>query len=159
MPEKVSLDDPRLVPLLKAVSEVDRVSLGFTPLMKTGSVSLERTGGGIYDAMLHIYDATSRTIAFKKTRNGYKWIHEQEIHVGPKTYKTVDGTLNEQITITYETANVSGAPLNQVFVQYQGEDSRLANRSDLTLNYVRSFIEEWDALKRKHNSGPSVAVE
>ena len=97
--------------------------------------------------MLHIYATTSRTIAFRKVGNGYKWIGEQEIYPGPKQYKTMDGMFNEEIVITYENEKVSGVPLNQIDIDYHGEDPRLANRRDLTLNYVRPIIEEWNALK------------
>lgn len=41
-----------------------------------------------------------RTIAFRKTSNGYRWISDQETFQGPKEYKTVDGTVREQLTFT-----------------------------------------------------------
>src|SRR4051812_27869093 len=89
IPEKVSWSDPRLSPLLKAIDAVDRASLGFTPIDRSSIVRLESRPQAKYDAMLHIDGKTSRTIAFRRTPEGYKWIHEQEIHTGPRTYKTV----------------------------------------------------------------------
>jgi hypothetical protein len=96
-PEKVSWSDPRLVLMLKAVEAVDRASLGFTPISRTSTVRLEDRPRAGYDAMLHIDGATSRTIAFRKAADGYRWTHEQEAYTGPKTYKTVDGAFPEQI--------------------------------------------------------------
>src|SRR5216110_1824250 len=77
VPEKVSWNDPRLAPLLKAIDAVDRASLGFTPIDRTSIVRLESRPQRGYDAMLHIDGRTSRTIAFRKTSGGYKWTHEQ----------------------------------------------------------------------------------
>jgi hypothetical protein len=147
LPEKVSYDDARVQPLWKAVEAVDRTALGFTPVSKTADIRLERSRGA-YDAMLHIYSTTSRTIAFREAAGGYRWIGEQETHRGPKKYKTVDGTFEEEIVVTYDTEKISGAPLNQVSIRYHGEDPNLANR-DLTLAYVRPIMAEWDALKQK----------
>lgn len=148
VPEKVRYDDPKLQPFWKALESVDRTSLGFTPISKTADIRLEHARRN-YDAMLHIYETTSRTIAFRKVGDGYKWIHEQEGHTGPKKYKTVDGTLDEKLVITYETENVSGVPLNEISIRYFGEDPRLSHRRDLTLDYIRPIIEQWDALKHK----------
>src|SRR5437899_11920626 len=95
-PKKVSLSDLEIQPLLKAMEQVDRDSLGFTPVTTNAQISLElHSPGGAYDAMLHVYDATSRTIAFRKTESGYRWIFEQESYEGPKWYQTVDGTFRE----------------------------------------------------------------
>jgi len=93
--------------------------------------------------MLHISADTSRTIAFRKVGAAYQWIGEQESHTGPRTYTGVDGTFKEQITVTYETQHVSGAPLSQVFIIYTGDDPRLAHRFDLTLADVTPILQEW----------------
>jgi len=152
VPQRVSREDPRLQPLWAAIAGVDRERLGFTPIPPGADLRLEgkQLWDHGYDAMLHVYGETSRTIAFRKAGSGYEWIGEQEIHTGPGKYKTVDGTFNEEITITYETRHISGAPLNQVYVTYEGDDSRLANRSDLTLAAVKPILEEW---KRKRSGG------
>jgi len=65
-PDRVSLSDPQIQPLVKAMDQVDRASLGFTPVTTNAQISLELHSGGPYDAMLHVYGATSRTIAFRK---------------------------------------------------------------------------------------------
>lgn len=145
---EMTLDDKRIAPMLKAINEVDRASLGFTPIPKDSEIILEE-GHQIYDVMLHIYSSeSSRTIAFLKTPDGYKWIHEQESHKGPKKYTTPDGTFNEQIVITYETVRVSGVPLNQIDIDYYGEDPRLSNRSNLTLDEVTPIFQEWENLAK-----------
>jgi hypothetical protein len=147
VPEKVSWDDTRLAPMLKAIEAVDRSSLGFTPIDRTSTVRLESRPRAGYDAMLHIEGQTSRTIAFRKIPDGYKWIHEQEIYRGPKTYTTVDGTFNEQIVVTYATRPVSGHAPNKLHVEYWGEDSRLPAHHSLTLEQVRPIITEWSKTK------------
>jgi hypothetical protein len=152
-PEKVSFSDPRLKPLFKAVAEVDRASMGFTPVEPGADILLESGPNDGYDAMLHVEGQTSRTIAFQKTPNGYRWIGEQEIYTGPKTYTTDDGILDEQITVTHETVHISGGghPLGKTVVEYDGPDARLANRSGLTLDDVKPILAEWQKAK---NSKP-----
>jgi hypothetical protein len=93
--------------------------------------------------MLHITTKTVRTIAFRKENGNYFWIGEQETFEGPKTYKTVDGTFHEAITLTYETQNISGYPLNQLNVSYRGEDPRLEAPKQLTLAAVKPILKEW----------------
>jgi hypothetical protein len=144
LPEKVSWSDPRLVPMLEAVEAVDRASLGFTPISRTSTVRLESGPRAGYDAMLHIDGPTSRTIAFRKAPNGYRWIHEQETYTGPKTYTTIDGTFREQIVITYGIESVSGHAPNRVHIQYWGEDPGLSSdRYNLTWDQVKPVIAEW----------------
>src|SRR4051812_27387741 len=82
----ISFSDPELRPFLKAVGKVDRASLGFNPIDTNSVLRLETATGRAYDAMLHIYGnggESSRTIAFRKTPDGFRWIAEQEIHTGP----------------------------------------------------------------------------
>lgn len=144
IPEKVAWDDPRLVPLLRAVEAVDRASLGFSPIDRASStVRLESRPRAGYDAMLHIDGRPVRTIAFRKTAEGYRWIHEQEIFTGPKTYDTPDGNLQEQIVITYGLEPVSGHAANQVHVEYWGEDPRLPAHRPLTLAQVAPILADW----------------
>ena len=71
---RVEIDDPRIQPLLKAAESFDRTSYGFTPIPKTGGVSWESRATARYDAMLHIGGKTSRTIAFRKSESGWRWI-------------------------------------------------------------------------------------
>lgn len=141
-----SVNDEIVRPYLLAMEKVDRASLGFTPISANARIEIEhafvRTQG--YDVMLHVYAETSRTIAFRKTADGsYEWIGEQEIFTGPRRYETADGVFNEQIVITYEKVPISGAPLNQVFITYIGDDPRLASKFFLTLQEVRPILEEW----------------
>src|ERR1039457_7348521 len=82
-PEKVSPSDPRIVPLIQAAASFDRATYGFTPISTNGDIRLESRPRASYDAMLHFYGDTSRTIAFRKIPSGYKWIEEQEIFTGP----------------------------------------------------------------------------
>lgn len=122
---------------------VDRASLGFSPITTNSQISLELpSAGGAYDAMLHVYGSTSRTIAFRKTSSGYRWISEQEIHEGPKWYQTVDGTFREYVVIEYQKENVNGIPTNQLYIRYTGNNTNLTGR-ELTLAEVRPILGTW----------------
>lgn len=141
-PKKVLLSDPEIEPLLRAMEQIDRASLGFTPITTNAQIRLEIASGRAYDAMLHVYGATSHTIAFRKTQSGYRWISEQEIHQGPKWYQTVDGTFREDMVIEYQTEQVDGIPTNQLYIRYTGSDTNLAGR-ELTLPEARSILAQW----------------
>jgi hypothetical protein len=142
-PERVQVDDPRLKPMWKAARSFDRLAHGFSPLPTIGDIRLESRSRANYDAMIHVYAKTSRTIAFRRTSSGYRWIHEQESFRGPKQYTSVDRTFHEQIVLTFDAERVAGTPTNQLSVSYWGEDPRLADRSDLKLDDVRSILKEW----------------
>jgi hypothetical protein len=142
-PDKASLSDPQIQPLIKAMDQVDRASLGFTPVTTNAQISLElHSAGGTYDAMLHVYGATSRTIAFRKTSTGYRWISEQEIHEGPKWYQTVDGTFRENMVVEFQTERVNGIPTNQLTIRYTGNDTNLQGR-ELALTEAIPILEKW----------------
>jgi hypothetical protein len=145
IPQRVSLSDPRIKPLLDAVAAVDRASLGFTPIRADVNVTWERRPRRDYDQMLHIYGRTSRTIAFRKAASGFRWIGEQEIYTGPRTYESVDGKYREQITVTYEIEPVAthGYPLKQLLITYHGEDPRLRKPIGLSWDEIRPILREW----------------
>src|SRR5262249_39256305 len=143
VPKKVSVDDPQIRPLLQAAASFDRTFYGFTPIPKAADVRLESRARAGYDAMLHIYSKTSRTIAFRKTSGTYKWIADQEIFQGPNMYKTVDAMFHEQLTLTYEIESVSGYPTNRLDITYSGEDSRLIHKTSLALADIRPVLKEW----------------
>jgi hypothetical protein len=129
--------------MLKAIAAVDRASLGFSPIPTNARVQLDEGGKMPCDALLHIYADTSRTVAFRKTTDGYKWLAETEEHYGPKSYTTVDGTLQEELVVMYQTEHLDGTPTNQIKIMYLGEDKRLARRDDLTLGEIKPILEEW----------------
>src|SRR5262249_10915658 len=143
VPQRVAMNDPRVEPLLKAAASFDRTAFGFTPIPKTARVYLEPRATDRYDALLHIYSKTSRTIAFRKTSNGYQWIGDQEAFKRPKEYESVDGTFHEEVTLTYEVESVSGYPTNRLNITYFGKDPRLAGRSELRLEDVKPVLREW----------------
>ena len=122
-PEKVEMSNPKLVPMLKAAESFDRTAHGFTPIPIKADVRLESRPKKTYDAMLHIYSRTSRTISFRRVGDGYRWTGEQESFQGPKQYTTVDGTFYESIVLTYEIEQISGYPTNRLNVTYLGKDS------------------------------------
>ncbi len=143
----------------QAIFEVDRRAMGFPPLPTKGMVKIEtvdRANWGYeyppptYDVMLHFYDIVdgesypyvARTVALKRTTEGLKWVHEQIVYHGPRRYTTVDGTFNEQITLTCEKEQVAviGTALTGTAVSYSGNDTRLAG---LTIAQVGPILREW----------------
>jgi hypothetical protein len=141
-PKTVSLADPRIAPMLRAMESVDRTSMGFTPISTNADVTLEGQSSN-YDAMLHIYAATHRTVAFRKIADGYRWISEQEIHYGPRTCRDVDGPFQEHIVIEYQLEPVNGIPTNLLSISYLGCDARFAKRNALTLEDIKPVLAEW----------------
>lgn len=126
------------------MQEVDRASLGFTPITTNSHIELElRSPGGAYDAMLHVYGSTSRGIAFRKTSTGYRWISEQEIFEGQKWYQSVDGTFRENIVLEYQRERVNGIPTNQLYIRYTGGSNTNLLGRELTLAEVRPILDEW----------------
>jgi hypothetical protein len=140
---EVSLSDPEIQPFLLAMSVVDRQAMGFTPVETNSTIRLETGSRAAYDAMLHIYGETSRTVAFRKTSTGYRWIAEQEIHTGPGWEQTVDGTFRERIVVEFQTERVNGVPTNQVEIRYSGTNSNFVNRENLTLEEIRPTLLAW----------------
>lgn len=67
----------------------------------------------------------------------------QEILNGPATYKTPDGTFNENITITFERVPVSGFPINRVNVLYAGDDPAPSHVNELTLQDIQPWLKKW----------------
>ncbi|MEA2601670.1 MAG: hypothetical protein QOF89_2662 [Acidobacteriota bacterium] len=144
LPRRVSLDDPELRPLLEAVHRVDRARLGFTPIPRDAEIRLEGPTRH-YDAMLHVDGETRRTIAFAREGDHFLWIGEQEIHNGLRQYDSADGPQLEQITLTYETRPISGAPLNTLFITYFGDNPSLQAPRRLTLDQVLPILQRWHA--------------
>ena len=153
IPERVSHDDPRLRPMFDAMARVDRRAMGFTPIEDGANIRIEwvhRNSDSIlglgpksYDAMLHVYGKTSRTVAFKRNGNGYEWIGEQETFEGPHKYDSVDGTFNEAITVNYDRVPISGFPINTIAIVYRGEESELAGAQHLSLDAIRPWLKKW----------------
>jgi len=141
--ERMAIDDPRLSPVFAAIKNVDRTAMGFTDISRDAELRMEWRPRARYDAVLHVYGNTSRTIAFARNSTGWEWIGEQEIVKGPRTYRSPDGVLNESITITYETRQISGVPSRTVYIAYAGEDAELTAAQHLTLARIRPTLDRW----------------
>ena len=148
-PKDVSFSDPTVAQLLQAVDRVDRAAIGFTPIDTNSRLRIESTPRAGYDAMLHVYSSTRRTISFRRDESGYRWTGEQEVHTGPGTYETPDGPSREEVVITYHTEHTdpdaTGVPLHQIHITYDGTDPRLTGRASLILNDVKTVLREWAA--------------
>jgi hypothetical protein len=93
--------------------------------------------------MLHVYDKTSKTVAFRRTDKGYEWLGEQEIFQGPRKYESVDGTFNETITITYDRVAITGFPVRTIAIDYDGDEPELVSPPQLTLGKIRPWLAKW----------------
>jgi hypothetical protein len=126
---------------------VDRAQYGFTPLPKTGSVSIEgRSLRGGYDAMLHFAGNPYRTISFRWDGKAYQWLGEQEVFEGPRTYETPDGRYHERVEITYSTERAFGT-MKGLHIQYDGPESMRAASPEtnwsLTVAEVNPLLKKW----------------
>ena len=79
VPEKVSIDDPRVTPMLEAVAKVDRQRRAFHRSAATPSFA----------------SSSARAMAMTSCFEG------------PRKYKTVDGEFLESITLTYDKVAAS----------------------------------------------------
>ncbi len=147
----VNLGDPALTPFASMYSVV-RSQYGFTPIPKTGPVSIEdKSFHGGYDAMLHFGGNPSRTIAFRWDGKAYQWIGEQEIFEGPRMWDTPDGRFHEQVCITFYKEAAHG--YQGLKIDYSGPDEKLneklmmprpeAPNWSLTLAEVNPLLETW----------------
>ena len=147
---KVSLSDQRVAPMLQAIAAVDRAALGFTPIPTNAEVLLVSRSDARCDATLIIFDTPARysgvyrNIEFRKMATGYRWLREFETHPGPRTFTQSGHTAHEQISIIYDTTGIFGVTPNKLHVHYNGLDSRIADRKDLTLDEVRPVLAEWN---------------
>lgn len=134
--------------------EVDREEYGLTPIDGSARVLLERRSGSDahrcgYDAMLHMYSPhVSRTVTFALRDGEYVWIGEQEIHYSGRTYRTVDGDVEESIVITYSKDERPGTQKG-LRVDYSGDNEALESKFDLTLEDVRPVLRKWDEERQK----------
>ena len=148
----------------EAIYRIDYSKMGFPPLPTNGMAEVETIYRDTwameysppnYDVMLHFYDDppdymyTSRGVGLKTNGEQYLWISEQQSFHGPKLYTTVDGTLNEQITLTRENEQVAvmGTNLTGTCVTYSGPDARLVTNGqhafNLSLQQVAPILREW----------------
>jgi hypothetical protein len=145
----VTLSDPQLAPMLQAIAAVDRAALGFTPIPTNAEMLLDSRSDARHDQMLIIFDTLARyggvyrNIEFRKSATGYKWLREFEIHPGPRTFNQSGHAAHEEIYIIYDTTGISGVTPNKLHVHYNGFDSRIADRKDITLDEVRPILAEW----------------
>jgi hypothetical protein len=145
----VSLSDPRLAPMIKAIAGVDRATFGFTSIPTNALVYLDSRPSARSDVTLCIYDTPElygdihRNIELRKTATGYEWLREFETHPGPKTFKQSGHTAHETISIIYDTTGISGVAPNKLHVYYDGFDRRIVSGKDLTLDEVRPILVEW----------------
>lgn len=150
-PVEVTLDDPRIGPLLEATNKVDRRALGFSPIDTTRSITLEGPGSD-YDAMLHFYGTNiTRCIGFVKRKGRFEYSQEQEVRMGPNAYvwDKMDGPVErEQLVIEFPARSETGVPIDKSVIYYMGDDSRWKDRPAISEEEARSILREWAKANR-----------
>ena len=144
-PQRTSISNPEIQALFSAAQQFPRTQYGFSvlPTDAKTDIRIERHAKGTYDVMLHIYGHTSRTIAFRRSDRGYRWIHEQEIFRGQRFYDSPDGRLQEQIVLTFETEPISGSVKDHLRIDYFGDDALLSQIGSLSIFDVQPILAEW----------------
>jgi hypothetical protein len=122
----------------------NRAALGFTPILPNTELWVGQPRPG-YSQILEVYGASQRTrraITFRMTQDGYEWIGEMEMHYGPKTFTTFQGSSQEKLVVEYSTEPYGGnRTANQIKIRYFGDDMRLRQK-DLTLADIKPFLQE-----------------
>jgi hypothetical protein len=152
---RYSLDAPELLSF-SDMYEIDREQFCLTEIDKNATVEVERDEYGTrgYHAMLYIYRGNvSRTVAFVEENNQYVWIGEQEIHRSGRKFMTVDGEVEEYISITYYKRKIDGYNRTGLDIIYNGDYQfvNLPRSFDLTCEQVQPYIKEWN----RKNSSPT----
>jgi hypothetical protein len=150
-PPRTYITDDFLEPLVKALSQSPRDTLGFSPITTEDRIEMDTDGLiGKTDVWLHAYnDFSSHDILLKLHNQEYIWVHEQESFGGPATWVDSDAsTWQETITLQYQIEQINGGPLNLLTIDYIGPDQRLQNTSknwyfSNNLNDVLPILEEW----------------
>lgn len=147
---QVSHSDTNVVLLLKALPSADRAKLGFTPILPSTELWLGSPSPG-YVQILEV-DAkpkrTRRAIVFRKAEDHYVWVGEMELHYGPGTYTTFQGSAPEKLVFEYATEPYGGMQTShQLRITYYGQDVSLQNRN-LALSDVQPVLERWERSSR-----------
>jgi hypothetical protein len=141
--EGIALSDPRLADFSDLL-EVDRKGLGIPPLPPAADVVADRGLRGPCDAILQVYSKyQQRGIGFRRVDGTLKWIREQVVVYGPRTYTTADGTFEEHLTFTCEQSRVADSKKYSLTIDYSGPDETLRRRADLKPGDVAPLLDQW----------------
>ena len=152
------ISEASLAPFKDVILQYDRNQAGFPPLPTRGTLKIETINRENwrqdyppprYDVMLHFIDDspdfhyTYCTVAFKKRDGRLTWIGEQHSFHGPLKYIADESTVNESVTITYETEQIAMVGTNMVgpLYQYSGPHSR-----DLAATEIAPMLTGWGYL-------------
>ena len=146
------LGDEKLEPYKHAITDINRASLGFTPIPTDAKIKiLNNQEGYVYcpDVELYIPDLPFKRqhICLEKVGEVYVWYKEFEVYLGPEEWDTLWFAYSS-------TSGVLGGVDDEPYVliiEYRGpEDPRYQNK-DLSREDVQPIIDEW---RRYHLSTP-----
>ena len=147
---RYAMDDPALKPF-NNMYEVERDQYGLGPLPKNAKVRIDRStyAESGYDVMLGIYANEIRYnakevhhVAFRLDRGSYKWVGELEQCEGPREYRSADGRMQEEVTISYFQHVPTMA--EGVHATYVGPDS-LTNK-EISIVKGRELLKSWGCM-------------
>lgn len=121
--------------------EIDRDRYGLGPLPKKAKVFIDRADSSTrgYDVMLRIYSKSKHYVAFQREGDRYKWVGELEQCEGPREYRSADGRLNEEVTISY-FQRASGYQ-DGLHTSYVGPDS--LTDQEIPLERAKQLTKQW----------------
>jgi hypothetical protein len=163
-----------------ALFSIDRKKMGFPELPTSGEVrilTVDRRKWNLeypppnYDVSFQIYETsasyhrTSRFVALKLVDGKYRWVSEQLTFDGPKKYMPDESEINEYITISCETEQVTVIGANQVgtMIRYSGPTRELDTSGlrdkGLTISQIGPVLREWGYSYDLDNEDPADSLQ
>jgi hypothetical protein len=143
------INDDYLKPLVRALNQSPRDTLGFSPITLKDQIEIDGAVGE-EDIWLHAYnDFSSHHIFFRLNNHAYMWVFEQENFTGPEKWVDSDAaTWQETIMLQYQIEDINGGPINDLMIDYIGQDQRLINESNYwylsnDVNDIIPVLDEW----------------
>jgi hypothetical protein len=143
------INDDYLKPLVRALNQSPRDTLGFSPITLKDQIEIDGAVGE-EDIWLHAYnDFSSHDIFFRLNNHAYMWVFEQENFTGPEKWVDSDAaTWQETIMLQYQIEDINGGPINDLMIDYIGHDQRLINESNYwylsnDVNDIIPVLDEW----------------
>ena len=145
------LGDNQLAPYEHAITDFDRVALGFTAVPEDAEIKIIDNDEGFVscpDVELYIPDLPFKRqhICLRKVDDEYVWHSEYEVYLGPERYQT--------IWLAYSSAShtlggVDNAPYTLV-IEYRAPGGPELLDGDLSLEDVQPIIAAWESYHLSH---------
>ncbi len=141
------LGDEKLKPYESAITDFDRVSLGFTAIPRDANIKIIDSDEEYYvscpDVELYIPDLPIKRqhICLKKVGDQYVWDSEYEVYLGPHPWESIWLAYSSHPNV-FHTYGVE--PYTFIIAYSGSSDPRLENRN-LTFEYIQPILDEWNS--------------